>query len=97
MDRSNNIQRCTFSVFRIYSSHVARSFFRIFACMVRRYYGSLITAHFFNNSITVVFHYIENQGYELSYFEKLGTIENGTWDIAIYTFDTFYLMQLYLI
>ena len=50
-----------------------------------------ITAHFFNNSITVVFHYIENQGYELSYFEKLGTIENGTWDIAIYSLILFIL------
>ena len=50
-----------------------------------------ITAHFFNNSITVVFRYIENQGYELSYFEKLGTMENGTWDIAVYSLILFVL------
>lgn len=50
-----------------------------------------ITAHFFNNSITIVFRYIENQGYELSYFEKLGTIENGTWDIAVYSLILFVL------
>lgn len=50
-----------------------------------------ITAHFFNNSMAVVFRYLENNGCELTYLEKIGTIEDGSWAIAGYSLLLFAL------
>ncbi len=50
-----------------------------------------ITAHFFNNSMTVVFHYIEDKGYDLSYFEEVGTTGNGSLYMAIFSLILFIL------
>lgn len=50
-----------------------------------------ITAHFFNNSLTIAMRYLENSGYELAYLEKVGTIEDGSWAIAGYSLLLFAL------
>lgn len=50
-----------------------------------------ITAHFFNNSISVIFRYMANKGYDLSYFEKVGTLSDGSLPIAIVSLMLFIL------
>ena len=59
MDRSNNIPSTVHFQFR-FIPRMLLELFSIFARMVRKY---MVTDNrtFFNNSITVVFHYIENQ------------------------------------
>ena len=50
-----------------------------------------ITPHIFNNSMAVDYRYLENKGYELTYLEKIGTIEDGSWAIAGYSLLLFAL------